>query len=204
MKFIISPARPAFKDIGILVASSMLPKEWSLRFTIPADAKANPVQIYVERIAAKVTVNTTTENKYEIGEEINGAKVYAKVTGWDLYNEYEQSYLLKKVDPTWTGTSVGFTWNDPAWFRSYWAISPTTPFEADGNKVSYNSLTNTVGGNDYCGENTYNTNCTKVIVKALLVDENSNPVEVATWYGNDYIKEEALRTVVANTLASQL
>ena len=169
-----------------------------------ADAKANPVQIYVERIAAKVTVNTTAENKYDIGEDINGAKVYAKVTGWDLYNEYEQSYLLKQVDPTWTGTSVGFTWNDPAWFRSYWAISPTTPFDAEGNKVSYNSLTNTVGGNDYCGENTYNTNCTKVIVKALLVGEDNQPVEVATWYGNDYVGELALRTVVANTLASQL
>lgn len=169
-----------------------------------SDALANPVQIYVERIAAKVTVSTTPENKYDIGEEIDGTTVYSTVTGWDLYNEYDKSYLLKKIDPTWTGTSVGFTWNDPAWFRSYWAISPTTPFDADVNKVSYNSLTNTVGGNDYCGENTYNTNCTKVIVKALLVDENSNPVEVATWYGNDYIGEEALRTVVANTLASQL
>ncbi len=168
------------------------------------DAKKNPVQIYVERIAAKVTVNTTSENKYDIGEEINGAKVYAKVTGWDLYNEYEQSYLLKKVNPNWTSSTVGFNWNDAAWFRSYWAISPTTSFDAEGNKVSYYSLTNTVGGNDYCGENTYNTNCTKVVVKALLVGEDNQPVEVATWYGNDYVGEQALLTVVANTLASQL
>lgn len=168
-----------------------------------AGALDNPVQIYVERIAAKVTVSTTAENKYDTGEEINGTNIYAQITGWDLYNEYDKSYLLKKIDPTWTGTSVGFTWNDPAWFRSYWAISPTTPFDA-GNQVSYNTLTNAVDGSDYCGENTYNTNCTKVVVKALLIDESDNPVEVATWYGNDYVGETALRTVVANTLASQL
>ena len=169
------------------------------------DAQNNPVQIYVERIAAKVTVSTTAENKYAIGEEIDGTTVYAKVTGWDLYNEYDQSYLLKKVNPNWTSTTVGFNWNDAAWFRSYWAESPTTAFTED-NKVSYNSLTNAIAGNDYCGENTYRAEGerTKVVVKALLVDENEQPVEVATWYGNDYITKEALLTVVANTLASQL
>lgn len=168
-----------------------------------ADALANPVKIYVERIAAKVTVDTTPENKYNIGEEVDGTQVFAKVLGWELYNEYDKSYLLKKIDASWTDTTVGFSWNDSAWFRSYWAISPTTAFGAD-NKVSYNTLSNAVAASDYCGENTYNTNSTKVVVKALLVDSSNNPVEIATWYGNDYIGEEALRTVVANTLASQL
>lgn len=169
------------------------------------DALANPVQIYVERIAAKVTVNTTAENKYETGEVIGGKKVYAQVTGWDLHNAYNTSYLIKQIDPTWTGASVGFSWNDAAWFRSYWAKSPTTAFGAD-NKASFNTLTNAVGASDYCGENTYRTEGerTMVVVKAQLVDENGTSVEVASWYGHDYVGEEALRTVVANTLASQL
>ena len=168
-----------------------------------ADALDNPVKIFVERIAAKVTVNTTTENKYDTGEEVDGTQVFAKVLGWELYNEYDKSYLLKKINPAWTATEVGFNWNDAAWFRSYWAISQTTAFDA-ANQVSYNTLSNDVAASDYCGENTYNTACTKVVVKALLVDASNNPVEIATWYGNDYIGEEALRTVVANTLASQL
>ena len=168
------------------------------------DALANPVQIYVERIAAKVTVNTTAENKYETGEVIGGKKVYAQVTGWDLHNAYDNSYLIKKIDPNWTGASVGFSWNDAAWFRSYWAISPTTAFDPVKNQVSYDKLTNAVGDSDYCGENTYNTNRTQVVVKAQLVGENGASVEVASWYGHDYVGEEALRTVVANTLASQL
>lgn len=167
------------------------------------DALANPVKIYVERIAAKVTVNTTDENKYEIGEEVDGTKVYAKVLGWELYNEFETSYLLKNINAAWTDTVVGFSWNDAAWFRSYWAISPTATFGAD-NQVSYNTLSNAVAASDYCGENTYNEDCTKVVVKAQLVKANGEAVEIATWYGNDYIGEAALRTVVANTLAAQL
>ena len=168
-----------------------------------ADALANPVKIFVERIAAKVTVNTTAENKYDTGEEVDGTKVYAQVLGWELYNEYDKSYLLKNINPAWTSTEIGFNWNDAAWFRSYWAISQTTAFGTE-NQVAYGELSNAVAASDYCGENTYNAHCTKVVVKALLVDDSNNPVEVATWYGNDYIGEVALRTSVANTLAAQL
>ncbi|MBO5831269.1 MAG: Mfa1 fimbrilin C-terminal domain-containing protein [Alistipes sp.] len=166
-----------------------------------------PVKIYVERIAAKVTVNTTTENKYDIQETVDGKQIYAQVLGWELYNEYDKSYLLKKINPAWTTTEVGFNWNDAAWFRSYWAISQTTAFDAATNQVSYNTLSNDVADSDYCGENTYNDACTKVVVKAQLVEEVNGtlqPIEIATWFGNDYINEAALRTVVANTLASQL
>ena len=169
-------------------------------------ALANPVKIYVERIAAKVTVNTTAENLYDITEEVGDTKIYARVLGWELYNAYDKSYLLKKINPEWTDTTVGFSWNDAAWFRSYWAISPNPAFNEE-NKLSYNELTNQVGASDYCGENTYNENCTKVVVKAELVQEVGDTyeaVEIANWYGNDYIGETTLRTVVANTLAAQL
>ena len=170
------------------------------------DALNNPVKIYVERIAAKVTVDTTAENKYAIGEEVDGTQVYAKVLGWELYNEFDHSYLLKNIDAAWTDTAVGFSWNDAAWFRSYWAKSPVANFGAE-NQVSYDTLSNAVAASDYCGENTYNDACTKVVVKAQLVEQvgvEYKPIEIATWYGNDYIGEAALRTVVANTLASQL
>ena len=41
---------------------------------------------------------------------------------------------------------------------------------------------------------------TKVIVKAQLVDADGNPFEVVNWYGKDYIGENDLLRVVANTL----
>ena len=44
-----------------------------------------------------------------------------------LYNDYEKSRLLKKIDPTWDG--IGFSWNDADWFRSYWAQSLGKAFE---------------------------------------------------------------------------
>ena len=171
-----------------------------------ATALANPVKISVERVAAKVTLKTNKENLYDIGEEVNGTKVYARVLGWELYNAYNKSYLLKSINPEWTPAEVGFNWNDPTWFRSYWAISLKYPF-GEENKLSYEDLTNAVDASDYCGENTYNENRTKVVVKAELVrqvDDTYEAVEIAKWYGGDYLGEAALRTVVANTLASQL
>lgn len=172
-------------------------------------AMANPVKIYVERIAAKVTVNTNEKNLYDIGEEVDGTKIYARILGWELYNDYDKSFLLKQINPAWTDDEVGFSWNDSAWFRSYWAISPDAAFGPE-NKLSYDQLTNSVGSSDYCGENTYNDrkDCTKVMVKAELVKQvdtdTYEAVEIANWYGNDYLGEAALRTVVANSLASQL
>ena len=177
-------------------------------------AKANPVTIHVERIAAKVVLTTTPANNlFSVGKQIDGTEVYAKVLGWELYNDHETSYLLKNINgyKDWKGTAFGFTnWNDSDWFRSYWANSLplTTPFP---NNTFAHDNANAVGGYVYCGENTHKAvkdaegkivsdPRTKVIVKAQLVQSNGTPVEVANWYGKDYITEAKLRDVVANTL----
>jgi hypothetical protein len=58
-----------------------------------------------------------------------------------------------------------------------------------------------MGGATYVGENTQGKDKgTKVILKAQLVDDGGNALEIASWYGNKYIGEESLRTAVANTL----
>ena len=90
------------------------------------DAKANPVTIYVERIAAKVTVtaNGVANNRFQVKSVMLGGSnkdVYVQVTGWELHNDFTQSTLLKTIDPEWT--DLGFTWNDAAWHRCYWSTS---------------------------------------------------------------------------------
>lgn len=185
--------------------------------TTEAMAKANPVTIHVERVAAKVVLTTTpADDLFNVGKNIGGTDVYAKVLGWELYNDHETSYLLKNIDgyADWTGDDFGFTnWNDADWFRSYWANSLplTTPFP---NNTFAHDNTNAVGGYVYCGENTHKAvkdgegnitsdPRTKVIVKAQLVQvDGTTAVEVANWYGKDYIGEAKLREVVANTLKS--
>ena len=122
------------------------------------EAKQNAVTIHVERLAAKVVVkaagdgNTVRTGAYEVGE-VDGEKVYAEIISWDFYNEFEDSRLIKDIDPNWTGAYLGFPWNDEAWYRSYWAETPERAFPAD-NMVSYNDLKNNLEVKPYyCGEN---------------------------------------------------
>ena len=165
------------------------------------DAKANPVTIYVERVAAKVVFSAANEGKFKIGKNVNNTEIYAYIQNFELYNDYEESRLLKKIDPTWV--NIGFAWNDMGWFRSYWAQSLDTAFPA--NSFDWNNDNTALNGHIYLGENTREWSAdndvrTKVIVKAKLGDVNGNPVEIVNWYGKDYIGEDALKNVVANTL----
>ena len=166
-----------------------------------AAALANPVTIHVERVAAKVVFTAAGDGKFAIEKEIEGKPVYARIKGFELYNDYQESWLIKRIDPTWNG--IGFSWNDADWFRSYWAQSLGKAFEA--NAFAWKTDNTDINGFVYCGENTRTWTedadvRTKVIVKAQLVDADGNPFEVVNWYGKDYIGEDALKTVVANTL----
>lgn len=165
-----------------------------------AEALANPVTIYVERVAAKV-VYTADKEAFAIGKNVDNTEIYAHIKNFELYNDYEESWLLKRIDPTWTG--IGFTWNDADWFRSYWAQSLGKEFT--NNSFDWNNDNTALNGWNYLGENTRawteaNDVRTKVIVKAQLGDINGNPVEIVSWYGKDYIGEDNLKVVVANTL----
>lgn len=165
-----------------------------------ADALANPITIYVERVAAKVAFTAASAGKFAVEKEIDGKAVYAQIKGFELYNDYQESYLIKRIDPTWSG--LGFNWNDADWFRSYWAQSLETAFV--DNTFAWNTDNTPIDGYIYCGENTRSWNVddvrTKVVVKAQLVDFDGNPFEVVNWYGKDYIGEADLLKVVANTL----
>ncbi|MBO7299993.1 MAG: Mfa1 fimbrilin C-terminal domain-containing protein [Tidjanibacter sp.] len=167
-----------------------------------AEALANPVTIYVERIAAKVVFTAENNGLFDIDESIEGESVYAKITGFELYNDYEESWLIKKIDPTWS--NLGFNWNDADWYRSYWATSLDDTFPE--NKFAWSTDNTAIDGYVYCGENTRtwteaNDVRTKVIVKAQLVHaDGTTPFEVVNWFGKDYVGEDNLKIVVANTL----
>ena len=164
------------------------------------EALANPVTIHVERVAAKVVFTAANNGKFAVEKEVDGKTVYAQIKGFELYNDYQESWLIKRIDPTW---EVGFNWNDYNYFRSYWAQSLGKTFEE--NTFAWTTDNTAIGGHVYCGENTREWSeekdvRTKVVVKAQLVDTEGNPFEVVNWYGKDYIGEENLLKVVANTL----
>ena len=176
-----------------------------------SDAKLNPVTIHVERIGAKVQLVNDEDNRcFNVARTVtkaDGTKVdvWAKIVDWELYNDIDRSYLIKNIDGnnTWTGDEFGFTnWNDPDWYRSYWANS----LGADKLNKTFSWENTGMTPRVYLGENTNawskeNDTRTKIIIKAQLVQaDRTTPVEVVNWYGKDYVTEVTLLDVVASTL----
>ncbi len=123
---------------------------------ISEDYPNGGVPVYVERLAAKVSVtdNVTTEDEDEDGyiditdyvaeSFINGAPeggVYVKLLGFDVDCIARDAYISKNIqdDSAWSGFS--FVWNDADDFRSYWAESPNYG-------VSHNYPTSSLGNTD--------------------------------------------------------
>ncbi len=202
--------------------------------TSEAEALGAPVNIYVERTAAKVVVTNTTvaNNRYAV-TDVNGMKpvggnprtVYVELLGWELYNEFDETNLVKSIE-NWNSNIIGLTWNDSPFYRCYWAKTRNERTTNDTFAWSYinptsNGLPTAYGYEiaseanytdrdtyTYCGENTLDWTTkdvrTKVILKGRLVEDDGNdgyqPIELAQWYGNEYAGVSDLKTAVANSL----
>lgn len=173
-----------------------------------ADAVAlgKPVEVYVERVAAKVALTQSGE-KYDTGVAnpgTSGGNVYAVVQGWDINTTISHSNLVKTIDTTWDNGTLGFTWNDEPYYRSYWAQSVATDATVTLKKnFTWNGLANAVGGVDYCLENTSDAtgDNTKALVAVKFVDAADAPVTVAKLFA-DMMTIEGLKNTVANSLAA--
>lgn len=172
------------------------------------DAEANPVDIYVERVLAKVRVtfsNADKENQYKVSEDGEPA-VYAKILGWAVTRTADKSNLLKDIDPAWDNTTLGFTWNDEPFHRSYWATTSTTVTleEKSQNEIINDQKPATPEGATnisvprYCQENTKADEHTEVVVVAQLVNEEGNPNPIYKYFGEEHDSEEDILTLIAN------
>ncbi|MCD8202650.1 MAG: fimbria major subunit [Prevotella sp.] len=88
------------------------------------------LQIPVERLAAKVTVNLTADNTTSIDETTNpvyqvneNPAQYVELLGWKLNAVARDSYMFKNLDETWTSTDPWSDWNSDTAPRCYWAKS---------------------------------------------------------------------------------
>lgn len=172
------------------------------------DAEANPVDIYVERVLAKVRVtfsNADKENQYKVSEDGEPA-VYAKILGWAVTRTADKSNLLKDIDPAWDDMTLGFTWNDEPFHRSYWATPPATvtlekksqdEIINDQKPATPEGATN-ISVQRYCQENTKADEHTEVVVVAQLVNEEGNPNPIYKYFGEEHDSEEDILTLIAN------
>lgn len=134
-----------------------------------AEARNNPIDIYVERVVAKVTAEVnTTGSKWESGNDNNwdskkygkvvgtttdGKKVYAVLDGWNVADENGTAMLEKNIEKTWTDTYLGFTssdpWNSADYHRCFWENS-TVAGTAENQSInySYTTIANNAFGTD--------------------------------------------------------
>lgn len=166
------------------------------------DAKNKPIDIYVERVVAKVTADVDKTNKNwrlgdgtnwantkygkVVGKTTNGTDVYAVIEGWNVADENATAMLEKQIDKTWTTEGLGFAndnpWNTNDYHRCFWEKS--TEAGATGNDLinySYTTIAgNTLGTVVYTLPNTlqtatnekYSNKLTKFIVAATLRYQN--------------------------------
>lgn len=159
--------------------------------TESAAAMQNPVDIYVERVAAKLTSTATgaQEGKYEVGATTNGTPVYAVIKGWGIAKETTDANLIKKIDATWNDADLGFQWNHPAYFRSYWEDSRT---ELGENK-SYNDYKSHIGQVYYTNPNTI---APEYVATVQLQYADGTAAEICSYKGVEYLSEEAVKKAI--------
>lgn len=118
--------------------------------TSAESAKAKPVDLYVERVVAKVTANVD-DTAFKLGDGTNwdatkyGTKtavgkigdneVYAVIDGWGLASENGKAEIEKKVDKTWSDGNLGFSpWTTSDYHRCFWEQSVAFDAGIGGNQ----------------------------------------------------------------------
>ena len=130
-------------------------------------AENNSVEVYVERLAAKVSVGVDNEAEglvydaekgmYKLritvsgdpndqdnaGDNIGAADVYIKFNGWALSNTRKSTHLCKDIASVTAGLT--FNWDNAArgFYRSWWGASVgygSAVSTADLNQFSFNEL----------------------------------------------------------------
>lgn len=120
----------------------------------PAEALDNPVDIYVERVSAKLDMSIkskATGGEIEVkqiggsdnpryliatGEKSGDKDIYAEFLGWNVTATADRSYLVKSINNTtaWNNElkdtnlfkTANEPWNYTLFFRSFWGVNPAS------------------------------------------------------------------------------
>lgn len=197
-------------------------------------AQIKPIEIYVERVAAKVEVKLENDGLYDTGvtfdakntdsdslaANVQPVKIYAQVLGWNVTNNTSKANVIKAIDPSWTG--LGFTpWNNAAFCRSYWAKMDASVTPVHGYTFENLIGANMTNGYQYYFENTLQPAATRgnsvvagegdqnpqllVAAQLVTVDKDGKTSPIAL--GKWYgvtYTLDGLKTAMVNTIASKL
>lgn len=138
-------------------------------------AKSKPVDLYVERVVAKVQPTIDTHYTATDGREwkkIEGKDamkvgvygtndIYAVVDGWGVADENGKAELVKQVNTAWNDANLGISvWTTPDYHRCFWtsSVAFAAGSTAEGNAPVNHSY------KDYAGRSL--TNCAYTLPNA--------------------------------------
>ena len=180
--------------------------------TEEAAKEANPVDIYVERLAAKVSItnNATVQDITTVG----GYKLHFNAEGFALSGTNTQEYYLKHIQTVWS--SWTWNWNKADDYRCFWAEDPNydeNEAANDLNHVSYDAAAS-MESPQYCMENTmvgtvgggYNTTTYLLLVgtysvknadgEDIVLNENGNDGNLYMYNGTAYLSTELVERLL--------
>ena len=165
--------------------------------TTEADAKDNPVTLYVERSVAKVSLgfgdlldsNHRMQIKHKDGNAVKvpgvdgqQINVYLEIKGWGLTAETDKGRLVKKIDASWDGN----WWKGS--YRSFWAINAENAANQYHKYTDIPEMDWTTPPHLYTNENAgqlagKQLNKTKFIINGNICDENGNALTLVRHLG---------------------
>lgn len=182
-------------------------------------ALTDPVDIYVERVVAKVRAKEKsdgiTNSKVKITVDGVEHTYTINIDGIALSNRSDKAYLLKSL----TGYSNDkWTWNDNTNFRSFWEVMPDGADQVTVQKVSWNDID---GDGHYNAEATPGNYCftqyilpntftgdainTSIMVAAHLtetVDGTTNNADLV-WIRGGYTTDKGALNVIASAVQTK-
>ena len=188
------------------------------------EAKANPIEVYVERVLARVDAEalpttaaegsdaeTLTVNGVDVTLDQNeAATLSAKIVGYKLYSTANTSYLFKNIPDA--VNAYTWNWNDAANKRSYWANIPANM--EYNTAIAYEDIThlgeNVTKYTEYTQENTGSKTdnvttdkATKLLVAAEIqktVDGTTTPAGTIVLYKGMYMTDKGFLKLVNASL----
>lgn len=191
------------------------------------DAKKNPVDLYVERVAAKVsadfdatafvTGNGTNWDATQYGTKtavgkIGAYDVYAVIDGWGLADENGKAEVEKQVETSWAEGTLGISpWTTYDYRRCFWEKSVAFGSGAGANlpvNHSFNDFKAQKNGVLYTLPNTpltqitdkYENYVTKFLVAATLKYED----DAHNWHTADICRYNGVEILGVDNLKKQV
>lgn len=174
--------------------------------TEDAATTANPVEIYVERLAAKVTVLDSEPTIDDI--DAGDYTLTFEPEGYAISGLNTSEYYLKHVQTAWSS----WDWfNEPADYRCFWAEDPNYTGNTGLSYTDYDESKVTLGTPQYCMENTMTSDYANLQNSTFLIlvgyytvkDSEGNTVDLST-ASDGYLYMYAGTAYMANDLKARL